>query len=148
MGDQKSICDRTWSLFSWQRTFDSRDRGFSVSGSHQVTWWPRLELSWYSKQVSISTEILLISPWVNMWENIVGSVQNPYVISRCGIFNGQSSDLPHYPHTKLTTHTPSLISPPSLSLPPCLMYAFIHALTQLGLWPLQNTNKVCMCGRC
>lgn len=80
----------------------------------------------------------------------MGSVQNPYVISRCGIFNSQSSDLPHYPHTKLTTHTPSLISPPSLSLSFCLMYAYIHALAQLGRLTshlcITQTSYTCVAG--
>ena len=56
----------------------------------------------------------------------MGSVGNPYVISRCGIFNGQSSNLPHYPHTKLTTHTlPLPFHPFSVSL----AYTQVHGLT-------------------
>lgn len=41
----------------------------------------------------------------------------PYVISRCGIFNGQTNDLPHHSHTNITTHTPPPISPLSPFLP-------------------------------
>lgn len=81
-----------------------------------------------------------------MWENIVGSVQNPYVISRCGIFNGQSSDLPHYPHTKLTTHTPSLISPPSLSLPVSCMHIFIHLHSLASDLCRTQTRSACVAG--
>lgn len=73
----------------------------------------------------------------------MGSVQNPYVISRCGIFNGQSSDLPHYPHTKLTAHTPSLISPPSLSH--VCIYSCAYSAWPPHLSPLHNTNKLYMC---
>lgn len=77
----------------------------------------------------------------------MGSVQNPYVISRCGIFNGQSSDLPHYPHTKLTTHTPSLISLLLfLSLPVSCMHLFMHLHSLASNLCRTQTRCACVAG--
>lgn len=138
------LCERIWSLLSWQRIFNSTDGSFSASGSRRVAGWPRLEISWFSKELSISTESLLISACVNMWENIVGSVQNPYVISRCGIFNGQSSDLPHYQ----VNHTYSLSHFPSFSFSLSLSHVCIYSCTYSMASDLcrTQTRPACVAG--
>lgn len=72
-----------------------------------------------------------------------------HVISRCGIFNGQTSDLPQYPHTSITTHAPSPISP-TLSVPHSVSHTHkfnIHTLLNSlsSLLPECSTNKSYTC---
>lgn len=84
-------------------------------------------------------------------KNIVGAVCYPYVISRCGIFNGQTSDLPHHSHTNITTHTPNAYFSPlpvSLSISRTHKFTNIHCCTVSPLTPLPqecNTNKLYIC---
>lgn len=71
--------------------------------------------------------------WKFANESILQDLFVILVISRCGIFNGQTG-LPQYPHTNITTHTPSPISP-SLSVP--LSASHTHCCTVSPL-PLQS----------
>lgn len=131
LGDQKASATWSGASFHGNEPLTERTEAFQSQVVVGLPGDPDWKSPDIQRKLSISTEVLLISSWVNTWENIVGSVQNPYVISRCGIFNGQSRDLPHHPayqvnHTYSLSHFPSF----SFSLPLSCMHIFmqLHSL--------------------